>query len=83
MSAMAIVIWAKVFYFMELIDRVSPLIHSIFMIFGDIKWFMIMFIISAIAFAIAFLLMGHNHVQFDEIIMSDDYPGPLYVTVWG
>ena len=83
MSVMAIMVWAKGFYFIELIDKVSPLIHSIFMIFYDIKWFMITFIISIIGFAMAFLLLGYNQIQFDEIEPSDDYSGPSYITIWG
>lgn len=83
MSVMAIMVWAKAFYFIELIDKVSPLIHSIFMIFYDIKWFMITFIISIFGFAMAFLLLSYNQIQFDDIVPDDNYSGPSYSTIWG
>ena len=50
----------RIFYFMSLLDEVSPLVDIIFKIFSDIKYFMMVFILSVIVFANSFFLLGKN-----------------------
>ena len=58
---------ASTFYFMKLVDNIAPLIDIIIRIFGDIKWFMFVFLCVLCAFGIAFYLLAANQIQFDEI----------------
>ena len=55
------------FYYMKLVDDIAPLIDIIIRIFGDIKWFMFVYICVLCAFSFAFYLLGANQIQFDEI----------------
>ena len=77
----AIVIWAKSLYFMQVIDDMAPLVHIIYKVFSDIKYFVCIMIVVLGAFANAFYLMGKNQVQFDEIESKDDYP--IYYEIRG
>jgi len=61
-ALMAIVIWSKAFYFLQLIDEVSPLIQIILKVFMDIRYFMLTFIIATFAFSNAFYLIGLNQI---------------------
>jgi len=59
-ALMAIIIWSKAFYFLQLIDEIAPLIQIIFKIFMDIRYFMVTLVIAIFAFANAFYLIGLN-----------------------
>ena len=61
----------RIFYFMALIDEISPLVDIIFKIFSDIKYFMLVFILSVIVFAFSFFLLGQNQLDFDELVPED------------
>jgi hypothetical protein len=55
-----------------LIDEISPLVNIIFVILRDIKYFMVIFLISIIAFSSAFLVIGKNqeYLANEEIILE-------------
>ena len=48
----------KMLYFMQLIDAIAPLVKIILLIFVDIGWFMLIFIIIMFGFATSFYLLG-------------------------
>lgn len=52
----------KTFYYLKLFDEIAPLIDIILLIFSDIKYFMIIFLISNVAFAFSFYLLGKNQI---------------------
>jgi hypothetical protein len=60
MAAMSLVIWMKGMYFMQLFDSFAPLVDSMFMILGSIKYFMITFILILFTWANAYYLIGRN-----------------------
>ena len=61
-SMVAVLIWTKSLYFMQLIDQVAPLVHIIMMIFWDIRFFIVTMMIAVFAFANAFYMLGKNQV---------------------
>ena len=77
---LALVVWGKCLYFLQLIDDIAPLIHIIFRIFSDIKWFVILLAIEMFAFANCFYLIGKNQLQYDSITKDER---PLYTTLVG
>lgn len=66
-ALVSLLIWLRCLYYMQLSDDISPLVRIIYMIFHDIQYFMVIFIILIIAFSNAFYLLGQNQVQFDGI----------------
>lgn len=52
--------WLKSLYYMRLVNEISPLIESVFVIMNDMKYFLLIFIIGEIAFAEAFFVIGKN-----------------------
>ena len=65
-ATLSIVIIVKLIYFTQLMDEIAPLVNIILMIFNDIGWFMIIFLITAFSFALSFNLIGQN--QYKEVI---------------
>lgn len=59
-AVISITIWGKLMYFMQLIDQVAPLIKIVILIFRDIGWFMVVYVVILFAFANAFYLVGQN-----------------------
>lgn len=57
---LSIAIFGKLLYFMQIIDQIAPLIRIIILIFGDIKWFLVVYIITVFAFSNSFELLGRN-----------------------
>ena len=45
---------------MRLVNEISPLVESIFVIMNDMFYFLIIFIIGLIAFSEAFFVIGKN-----------------------
>ena len=45
---------------MQLVDALAPLVHIIFKVFYDIKWFTIVLFIGIFAFSNSFYLLGKN-----------------------
>jgi len=79
-ALLALLIWTKALYFMQLIDEVAPLVHIIFKVFYDIRYFLVTLVIALFAFANSFYLLGKNQIQYDSI-EEDNYP--IYTTVIG
>jgi len=52
--------WFKSMYYMRLVNKIAPLVESIFVIMNDMFYFLIVFFIGIIAFAEAFFLIGKN-----------------------
>ena len=77
---MAILIWTKSLYFMQLIDDLAALVLIIFQVFRDIAYFVVTMFIAICACANAFYLIGKNQVQFD---IPTGGPYPQYHTVEG
>ena len=57
---MYLLICFKSLYFLELAGDMAPLVEIIFVIFKEIKSFMIIYTISAGAFVCAFYVLGKN-----------------------
>ena len=66
---MIILQWFKSLYFLRLIDEIAPLVNIIFVIVHDIKYFLIIFFISIIAFSSAFHVIGKNQ----EYLANEEY----------
>lgn len=59
--------WLKSLYYMRLVNEISPLIESVFVIMNDMKYFLLIFIIGEIAFSEAFYVIGKNQVYIANI----------------
>ena len=59
-SILSIVILNRLFDYLRMIDRLSPLITTIYRIFGEVFKFVIISVISIFAFAVSFYLIGLN-----------------------
>jgi hypothetical protein len=57
-SILSIVIIVKLLYYMQLMDNVAPLVNIIILIFGDIGWFLLVFVITMWGFATSFYMIG-------------------------
>lgn len=57
-SVLSITIIVKLLYFMQLIDQIAPLVKIIQLIFGDIGWFMVIFLVAMFGFSTSFRLLG-------------------------
>jgi len=79
-AILAIVVWSKAFYFLQLIDDIAPMVHIIFKVFSDIRYFVLTLVIAIFAFSNAFYLLGRNQIQFDEITEDEK---PPYATLFG
>lgn len=55
-----LMMWLKSLYYMRLVNEISPLVESIFVIMNDMFYFLIIFIIGLIAFSEAFFVIGKN-----------------------
>eukprot|EP00356_Strombidium_inclinatum_P000429 CAMPEP_0170512186 /NCGR_PEP_ID=MMETSP0208-20121228/66712_1 /TAXON_ID=197538 /ORGANISM="Strombidium inclinatum, Strain S3" /LENGTH=176 /DNA_ID=CAMNT_0010795795 /DNA_START=1716 /DNA_END=2246 /DNA_ORIENTATION=- len=77
-SFLSLVIIMKLIYFTQLMDEVAPLVNIIILIFQDIAWFMIIFIVCGFSFAICFNLIGQN--QLDDILILEQDPDYLRKT---
>ena len=78
---------AKCLYFLRFVGEIAPLVDIIFVIMGDIKYFMVIFIIVEVAFVTAYYCIGRNQ-RLDNFIATDggigeDYNPPGYATVMG
>ena len=56
----SLLMWTRALYYMQLVDRLAPLVRIIFLIFNDIKYFVVMFVILLLAFGNSFYLLGKN-----------------------
>jgi len=45
-------------------DEIAPLVNIIILIFKDIIWFLVIFMVTGFSFGLSFNLIGQN--QFDE-----------------
>ena len=59
-TAILFLFTVRIFYFMSLVDEISPLVDIIFKVFEDIKYFMMVFVLSIFLFTISFFLLGQN-----------------------
>ena len=64
-------IWFKSMYYMRLIQKIAPLVESIFVILDDMMYFLLVFGIGIFAFAEAFFILGQNQV----LLQKEDYFG--------
>lgn len=72
---LALTIFGRLMYFMQIIDQVAPLINIILLIFTDIGWFVIVLAISIFAFANSFFIIAKNQMKYDNLdTESDNYP---------
>lgn len=68
-------IFGRMMYFMQIIDQIAPLIKIIFLIFSDIKWFVVLYVITVFAFSSSFELLGKNQEMFRK--KTDDAGNPI------
>ena len=59
-SFLSIIIVVKLVYFMQLIDEVAPIVNTIFLIFKDIIWFVLIVLVFLFALANSFYLIGQT-----------------------
>jgi hypothetical protein len=86
MCFLSLIIWFKALYFMQLLDKLSPLIRIIFVVFHDILPFMLVFIITGFGFVNSYYLIGRNQIEFDGLTEDEEppYSHPLtsLIFVW-
>ena len=80
-SLLGLTLWTKSLYYFQLVDNISPLIHTIFFTLKSIGYFMVTYCVALFAFANAFYLLGRNQLIFDKEIKTEDRPE--YSSVWG
>lgn len=78
-ACLSISIFGRLLYYMQIIDAIAPLINIIFLIFADIKWFFVIFVIIIFAFSSSFQLLYRNQLDYDHI-HEDDATYPDYTT---
>ena len=69
---------------MRLVNSISPLIESIFVIIWNMIYFLFIFVIGIIAFAEAFYSIGKNQDMLNEVHKDDpslDIPKPSYASI--
>lgn len=59
-SILSITIFGKMMYYLQLVDQIAPLVTIIFKVFGDIYWFMVIFILNIFMFATSFFIIARN-----------------------
>ena len=59
-SILSVIILDRLFYYLQMVDAVSPLITMINVIFTDITWFMLVIVVTGFSFAVSFYLIGLN-----------------------
>ena len=62
---MYLLMWFKSLYYLGLAGMMAPLVDIIFVIFKEIKYFMIIYLISAGAFVCAFYVLGKNQLELN------------------
>jgi hypothetical protein len=65
-TAMYLLMWFKSLYYLGLAGMMAPLVDIIFVIFKEIKYFMIIYLISAGAFVCAFYVLGKNQLELNQ-----------------
>ena len=69
---------------MRLVNSISPLIESIFVIIWNMIYFLFIFVIGIIAFAEAFYSIGKNQDMLNENDANGDKPDkPSYASISG
>lgn len=66
-AGLFLLMWFKSLYFLALIGQIAPLVDIIFVIFKDIKYFMVIFFIALVAFINAFYMIGKNQKELAEM----------------
>jgi len=66
-----ILVFVKFSYFLSLFDAIAPLIDTIWRVFVDIVYFVVVLLISFVVFGTCFYLVGQNQIQFSGISPSD------------
>lgn len=54
------IIWTKLTYFLSLFKEVAPLIDMIGKIVFDMLWFVVVFVLFALGFSLAFYIIAQN-----------------------
>jgi hypothetical protein len=60
---LVLMMWLKSLYYMRLVNEISPLVESVFVIMNDMKYFLLIFIIGIFAFSEAFFVIGKNQLM--------------------
>ena len=61
-AILSVMLWFKSLYYLSLVGEIAPLVDIIFVIFSEIKYFMVIFIIGLFAFINAFYIIGRNQL---------------------
>lgn len=64
-AILSVMLWFKSLYYLSLVGEIAPLVDIIFVIFNDIKYFMVIFLIALIAFINAFYIIGRNQLDLN------------------
>ena len=75
---MALIVWSKIMFFLQLSDRFAPLVQVIYAIIWEIRYFAMLMTIVVFGFANAFYLLGVNQMAFDgiKVGMHPEYSTP-------
>lgn len=81
----SLVVCSKGIYFLELHEKISPMIKSIISMITDVVNFAVLLLITLIAFSTSFFIIGRNQLQFDGIFTDgNEVPAiPMYATPFG
>lgn len=69
----------KSMYYLRLISEIAPLINSIFVVLEDIRYFLLVYVLTIIAFFLAYWMIGKN--QNDQLKEGEEPPS--YSTILG
>lgn len=76
---------SKSLYFLRLSGDIAPLVDIIFVIMGDILYFMVIFVIAESGFIAAYFCIGRNQMLNDMANMEEgeEYEPPIYSSFMG
>lgn len=76
---LVIFMFFKSLYYLRLISEIAPLINDIFAILKDIRYFILVYVLTIIAFILSFYIIGQNQTD----LLEDGEDGPSYSTMFG
>ena len=82
-SILSVVIFAKLIYFMQLIDKIAPLVDTILVIMKEMMSFMIILLIIILSLANCYFLLAQNQVDIQILRDKEELEIPDYSTYEG
>lgn len=80
MAAIGIIlIWVKSFYFFRIFDETAPMVRMILVIIKNIRWFILIFFVSILAFAQSYYLLNLNRQANPDLVKDGDEENYVFI----